>query len=74
VEAGFNPRAGNLGRVLSEPWHVDAVEIPGLLHRMDLCQSVVCRNADGRTIRLRVEPNERAVRCQEETEAEETEL
>jgi hypothetical protein len=72
VEVGFNPVEGKWAHYLSERWHVDEGEIPGLLHQLNLCQSVLCRNADGHRIRLRVEPKERTVRCQEETEAEET--
>jgi hypothetical protein len=44
---------------------VDEAEVPGLLHRLNLCQSVVCETADGRTVELRVEPKQRAVRCRE---------
>jgi len=40
-------------------------EIPGLLHRLNLCQAARFRTADGRAIELRVEPRERAVRCLE---------
>jgi hypothetical protein len=68
VEMGFSPAEGDWGRVLSTDWGVDEEEIPGLLHRLNLCQSVLCRNADGRTIRLRVEPKERTVRCEEAAE------
>jgi hypothetical protein len=68
VEVGFSPAEGNWGRVLSADWGVDEEEIPGLLYRLNLCQSVLCRNADGRTIRLRVEPKEQTVRCEEAAE------
>ena len=54
------------GRTLSRDWHVDDEEIPGLLHQLNLCQSVLYRTAVGLTIRLWVEPEERAVRCEEQ--------
>jgi hypothetical protein len=72
-EVGFSPAEGDWGRRLPADWAVDKEEIPALLHRLNLCQSVLCRNAEGRTIRLRVEPKERTVRCEEVTEAEDTE-
>ncbi|HYT90687.1 MAG TPA: hypothetical protein VEL76_18410 [Gemmataceae bacterium] len=72
VEVGFSPAEGNWGRVLSDDWHVAKEEIPGLLHRLNLCQSVLCRTPDGRTIRLRIDPKERAVRCEEQSEEEVT--
>ena len=65
VEVGFSPFEGSWGRVLTEDWHIDEGEVPGLLHQLNLCQSVLCQNADGRTIRLRIEPKERTVRCEE---------
>jgi hypothetical protein len=68
VEVGFSPEEGDWGRALSTDWGVDEKEIPGLLHQLNLCQSVLCRNADGRTILLRVEPKERTVRCEEAEE------
>ena len=73
VEVGFSAVGWNWGRILSEEWHIDPEEVPGLLHQLNLCQSVLCRNADGRTIRLRIEPKERTVRCEEQPpEDEET--
>jgi hypothetical protein len=72
VEVGVSKPEGNLGRVLAEDRHVDKAEIPGLLHRLNLCQSALCRTADGLNLRLRIEPKERTVRCEEEPEAEET--
>jgi hypothetical protein len=45
---------------------VDERDVSGRLHRLNLCQSAFCRTADGRAIELRVEPKERAVRCQEQ--------
>ena len=74
VEVTSRPVKRNWGRVLSQKWDLSEDEIPGLLHQLNLCQSVLCRNADGRTIRLRVEPKKRAVQCEEEPDAEETEL
>jgi hypothetical protein len=68
VEVGFSPAEGNWGRILTEDWHVAEEKVPGLLHRLNLCQSVLCRNAEGRTIRLRIEPRERTVRCEEQHE------
>jgi hypothetical protein len=35
-------------------------EIPELLHRLNLSQSVVCRTADGRSIRLQMNPKKKA--------------
>ncbi len=72
VEVGFSPVEGNWGGVLTEEWHVAEEEVPALLHRLNLCQSVLCRTADGLTIRLRIEPKERAVRCEEQRESEGT--
>ncbi len=69
VEVGFGTFEGNWGRALVEDWHVNEEEVPGLLCRLNLCQSVLCRNADGRTIRLWIEAKERTVRCNEEPEA-----
>jgi hypothetical protein len=66
VEVGFSAVEGNWGRALSEDWGVAEEEILELLYRLNLCQSALCRNADGRTIRLRIEPKERTVRCEEQ--------
>jgi hypothetical protein len=66
VEVGCSKAEGNWGRVLSRDWQVDEKDVPGLLHRLNLCQTARCRTADGRTIRLRVEPKERKVRCEEQ--------
>jgi hypothetical protein len=74
VEVRCRPVEKNWGRVLSRKWDVAEDEIPDLLHQLNLCQFVLCRNADGRTIGLRVEPKKRRVRCREETEAEEMNL
>jgi hypothetical protein len=72
-EVGVSKSEAGWGRALSEDWLVDEEEVPVLLHRLNLCQSVLWRNADGRTISLRIEPKERTVRCQEQSaEAEET--
>jgi hypothetical protein len=71
LEVGVSKPEGNWGHVLSQDWHVDEDEIPGLLHQLNLCQSVLCRNADGLTIRLRIEPKERIVRCEEHAGEEE---
>jgi hypothetical protein len=74
VQIGENPAAGNWGRVLAEEWHVAEEEIPGLLHQLNLGQSATCRTVDGRTIRMRVEPAKRTVRCEEQPAHDETEL
>jgi hypothetical protein len=74
LEVGFSSTAGDLERILADDWHVDPAEVPGLLHRLNLCQTARCRNGDGKVIRMRVEPNARTVSCQEEPEAEGTEL
>jgi hypothetical protein len=72
LEVGFGEAEGNWGRILADDWHVDRGEIPGLLHRLNVCQAAACRTADGLTIRLRIEPKEQRVFC-EEAEPEETE-
>jgi hypothetical protein len=64
IEVGTGPAEGRWGRALGE-WGVAAEEVPGLLHRLNLPQAAVCRTGDGRTIRLRVEPKTRTVRCEE---------
>jgi hypothetical protein len=66
LEVVVSQAEGGLGRILSRDWHVDDEEIPGLLHRLNLCQSVLYRTAVGPTIRLWVEPKVRAVRCEEQ--------
>ena len=68
LEVGFNTAEGNWGRVLSQDWHVDEDKIPDFLHRLNLCQSARCQNADGRTICLRIDPKERVVRCHVQAE------
>jgi hypothetical protein len=70
VEVGFRPEKGKWGRILSEGWHIDKAAVPGLLHRLNLCQSVLCRNAEGRSICLRIEPKERTLQCAEVPEEE----
>jgi hypothetical protein len=62
---------GCWGRALSRDWHVADEEIPGLLHQLNLCQSVSCRTTAGLTIRLRIEPRVRTVRCEQQAEGEE---
>jgi hypothetical protein len=70
VEVGVSKPEGDWERVLAEDWHIDEAEVPGLLHQLNLCQSAQCRTADGRTIRLRIEPKERTVRCEEQAAEE----
>jgi hypothetical protein len=72
LELGVSKSEGNWDRVLTEEWHIDKEEVAGLLHRLNLCQFVLCRTIDGRTVRLRIEPKERTLRC-EEAKAEEAE-
>jgi hypothetical protein len=62
--AEFTRMTANYGHVLALDWQVDEGEIPGLLHQLNLCQSVVCTTRDGRRIRLRIEPRTRTVRVQ----------
>src|SRR5262249_22907934 len=45
----------NWARILAN-WKVDEDQIPGLLHQLNGCQCVLCRTADGRALRLRIEP------------------
>ena len=70
-EVGFDKVERHWGRILSQDWHVADEKIPGLLHQLNLCQSVSCRTTEGLTIRLRIEPKERTVRCQQQEEGEE---
>jgi len=65
LEVGVSTAEGDWGRALWRHWGVAEAEVPGLLHRLNLCQSALCRTADGRAVELRVEPRERAVRCRE---------
>jgi hypothetical protein len=65
LEVGVSTAEGDWGRALSQHWRVDEAEVPALLHRLNLCQSAFCPTVGGRTIELRVEPRERAVRCRE---------
>ena len=69
-EVGFDKAEGTWGSVLSRDMQVDKDEVPAVLHQLNVCQSVLCRTADGRTIRLWIEPKERAVRCGEVAEEE----
>jgi hypothetical protein len=71
LEVGFSEAEGDWGMVLSRDWHVEEEDVPGLLHQLNLCQSALYRTADGRTIRLRIEPRERTVRCEEQAAEEE---
>jgi hypothetical protein len=64
-EVGFDRPEGHWGRALPQGWQLAEDEVPAVLHRLNVCQSVQCRNADGRTVRLWIEPKERAVRCRE---------
>jgi len=41
--------------------NVDDHEIPALLHRVNLAQNVVCETADGRSIRLKMNPGEQTI-------------
>jgi hypothetical protein len=65
VQVKVGKVAGSWASVLSRDWHLDEAKIPEFLHQLNLCQAVQCRNKDGRTISLRIEPKARAVRCQE---------
>jgi hypothetical protein len=71
LEVGRNTCEGDWGRILTRDWHVGEEDVPGLLHMLNLCQSVVFRNAAGQTVRMRVEPRERTVRCEEQKEGAE---
>lgn len=64
LDVGVSKAEGNWGRALSRDWQVDEDEIPGFLHRLNLCQSALCRTADGRTIRLGIDAKERTVRLE----------
>jgi hypothetical protein len=67
--AGGSTRRPTLDSSVPSPprdWHVDETAVPGLLHRLKLCQSALCRTAGGMTIRLRIEPRERTVRCEDQ--------
>ncbi len=66
LDVGFGRGAGNLGKILMEEWGLQRAEIAEVLHRLNLYQSVLYRRGDGRTLRLWIEPKERAVRCEEE--------
>ena len=66
VEVGFSEVADNWGLVLTRDWKVDEEEIPGLLHQLNLCQSVTCETTNGLVVRLRIEPKDRSVRCEEQ--------
>ena len=70
LEVGVKKSEGRWGRALSQDWNVAEEEIPGLLHQLNLCQSVLCRNGAGQTIRLRIKPKERTVLCEEAEEEE----
>ncbi len=65
MDVGLRKKKQNWSRHLTRRWQVDEEEIPELLHRLNLCQSVLCRTTDGRTIRLWMEPKEEIVRCEE---------
>jgi hypothetical protein len=71
LEVGYSEAQGHWGRTLSQDWQVDEEEIPGLFHELNLCQSASCRTADGRTLRLWIEPKVQTVRCQEQAGEEE---
>jgi hypothetical protein len=71
LEVGVSTTAGPWGRILTRDWHVDEDDVPALLHRLNLCQSALWRNAEGQAIRLRVEPKARTVRCEEQTDGAE---
>jgi hypothetical protein len=67
VDVGFGRGVGNLGKILMEEWGLEKAEIAQILHRLNLCQSVLHQTGDGRTIRLGIEPRERAVWCEEQS-------
>jgi hypothetical protein len=68
LEVGLSTSEGNWAHILTRDWRVDEEDVPGLILRLNLCQSALFRNAAGLTIRLRVEPKTRAVRCEEHKE------
>jgi hypothetical protein len=43
LEVRVSTAEGDWGRALSRHWGVDEAEVPGLLHRLNLCQSVLSR-------------------------------
>jgi hypothetical protein len=71
LEVGFTDTEGNWGLALARDWGVGEDEIPGILHRLNLCQSVVCRTGDNRALRLWIEAKAQAVRWQEQVGEEE---
>jgi hypothetical protein len=64
-QVGCSKEEGNWGLVLSRDWKVDEGDVPGLLHRLNLCQVAECVTVAGGTLRLRVEPKGRTVRCED---------
>jgi hypothetical protein len=69
-EVGFDRTERSGSRALLQDWQVDEDEIPAVLHQLNVCQSVLCHTTDGRTIRLWIDPKERAVGCRPEAEDE----
>jgi hypothetical protein len=65
VQVGVRKFKGSWGAVLSQDWHLEEDKIPAFLHQLNLCQSAQCRNKDGRSISIRIEPKARTIRCQE---------
>jgi hypothetical protein len=67
VDVGIARKEGNWGHILTKNWGVDKNDIPDLSHRLNLCQSALYRQADGRRLRIWIEPKERVVQCQQVT-------
>jgi hypothetical protein len=62
-EVGFDAQPPRFLEVLRRAG-VAEESIPGLLHQLNLCQSVRCRTQDGRFLRLGMNARERALRAE----------
>jgi hypothetical protein len=68
LDVGCGEEKRNLARELARKWQVDEDEVRDVIHDLNLCQTAVCQTADGRTIRLWIEPKEGTVHSEEQQE------
>jgi hypothetical protein len=71
LDVGFGDGRGMLGHVLERQWLVPADDVPELMHRLNICQSAVCRTTRGTSVRVSIIPQERTVRFEDVAEDEE---
>jgi len=67
ADVGFEAHPGRFAKTLLQ-WGVAEDQVPGLMHQLNLCQSVRHGTGDGRTLQLRMDAAKKMLSVQEAEE------